>query len=70
VVKNYPQALNGLAAPELPISGAVARQAGLLEVEHRDPFDRLLAAQAMADDLLLASSDLAFRLFPNVALLS
>jgi Uncharacterized protein conserved in bacteria len=70
VVKNYPQALNGLAATELPICGAVARQAGLLEVEHRDPFDRLLAAQAKADDLLLASSDLAFRLFPNVALLS
>jgi len=70
VVKNYPQVLNGLAATELPISGAVARQAGLLEVEHRDPFDRLLAAQAMAEDLLLASSDLAFRLFPKVAQLN
>jgi len=58
VVQHYPQVLNGLAATELPISGAVARQAGLL------------AAQAMADDLLLASSDPAFRLFPNLALLS
>ena len=49
IVHNYPQALNGLAAIELPITGAVARQAGLLDVEHRDPFDRLLAAQAIAD---------------------
>lgn len=29
-----------------------------------------LAAQAMADNLLLASRDLAFRLFPHVALQS
>jgi PIN domain nuclease of toxin-antitoxin system len=48
----------------------VARQAGLLEVEHHDPFDRLLAAQAMADDLLQASSDTVFKSFPDVELLS
>jgi PIN domain nuclease of toxin-antitoxin system len=70
VVHNYPQVLNGLAATELPISGAVARQAGLLEVEHCDPFDRLLAAQAMADELLLASCDPAFNAFPGLARLS
>jgi PIN domain nuclease of toxin-antitoxin system len=70
VVSNYPQVLHRLAAIEIPISGAVARQAGLLEVEHRDPFDRLLAAQAMADDLLLASSDPVFKSFPDVELLS
>jgi PIN domain nuclease of toxin-antitoxin system len=38
-------------------------------VEHRDPFDRLLAAQAMADNLLLASSDPVFNTFPDLALL-
>ena len=70
IVHNYPQALNGLAAIELPITGAVARQAGLLDVEHRDPFDRLLAAQAIADGLLLASNDPAFRFFAGLELLS
>jgi PIN domain nuclease of toxin-antitoxin system len=52
-----------------PISGDVARKAGLLQVEHRDPFDRLLAAQAMAENLLLASSDPVFTTFPDLALL-
>jgi PIN domain nuclease of toxin-antitoxin system len=31
--------------------------------QHRDPFDRLLAVQAMADDLVLASTDPAFAQF-------
>jgi PIN domain nuclease of toxin-antitoxin system len=51
---------------ELPISGAVARAAGLWEVPHRDPFDRLLAAQAKADQLTLASTDPAFAQFEGV----
>lgn len=70
VVHNYRQVINGLAATEVPISGDIARQAGLMQVEHRDPFDRLLAAQAMADDSVLASSDPAFRLFADLALLN
>lgn len=70
VVHNYPQVLNALAASELPINGQTARSAGLLDGDHRDPFDRLLAAQAMASDLVLVSSDPAFRLFPGLELLS
>lgn len=66
VVANYAMALHRLAAVELPISGAVARAAGLWEVPHRDPFDRLLAAQAKADKLILASTDLAFAQFDGV----
>ncbi len=41
----------------------MARRAGLWDVPHRDPFDRLMAVQAMADDLVLASTDPAFALF-------
>jgi PIN domain nuclease of toxin-antitoxin system len=59
-------ALDGLAATEIPISGEVARCAGLWRVDHRDPFDRLLAAQAVTDGLILASGDPAFRLFEGV----
>jgi PIN domain nuclease of toxin-antitoxin system len=69
VVENYAMALHRLAAVDLPISGAVARRAGLWDVPHRDPFDRLLAAQALADDLILASSDPAFAQFEGVVTL-
>ena len=69
VVENYAMALHRLAAVDLPISTAVARQAGLWDVPHRDPFDRLLAAQAMAADLVLASNDPAFDEFAGVVLL-
>ena len=69
VVPNYAMALHRLAAVDLPISGAVARQAGLWAVPHRDPFDRLLAAQARSEDLVLASTDPAFTQFEGVVTL-
>jgi PIN domain nuclease of toxin-antitoxin system len=69
VVENYAMALHRLAAVDLPISGAVARQAGLWAVPHRDPFDRLLAAQALSDELVLASMDPAFAQFEGVVTL-
>lgn len=70
VVRHYRQALDGLAASEIPISGEVARQAGLWEVPHRDPFDRLLAAQAVASELVLASGDAVFSQFEGVVQLN
>ena len=69
VVENYAMALHRLAAVDLPISTAVARRAGLWDVPHRDPFDRLLAAQAMADELVLASTDPAFSQFEGLVIL-
>ncbi len=66
VVGNYTMALHRLAAVELPISGPIARAAGLWQVPHRDPFDRLLAAQAKAHQLTLASTDPAFAQFDGV----
>jgi PIN domain nuclease of toxin-antitoxin system len=35
-----------------------------LPIHHRDPFDRLLAAQAVTEDLDLVSSDRAFGSYP------
>lgn len=34
-----------------------AIRAGLLEGEHRDPFDRLIAAQALIEDLVVVTRD-------------
>ena len=44
----------------LPISGKHATRAGLHAVDHGDPFDRMLAAQAEVDDLLVATNDRRF----------
>jgi PIN domain nuclease of toxin-antitoxin system len=66
VVKHYGRALNGLGAEELPIRSREALQAGLWEVPHRDPFDRILAAQALLMEVELASTDAVFRLFEGV----
>lgn len=41
----------------LPISFDRVRTAGLFQFAHRDPFDRLLAAQAQIEGLTLVSAD-------------
>ena len=41
----------------IPIDAAVALRAGRFLAEHRDPFDRVLAAQALADDIPILSTD-------------
>jgi PIN domain nuclease of toxin-antitoxin system len=41
----------------LPISAQHARQVALLPWLHRDPFDRMLVAQARAEKLILLSAD-------------
>lgn len=41
----------------LPIRIAHVRAAGLVSAAHRDPFDRVLAAQATIDGLVLVTTD-------------
>ena len=60
VVGNYFDVLDRLGVNELPISAQHAHFAGKLEWSHRDPFDRLLAAQAATDNLTLITNDPAF----------
>ncbi len=45
---------------ELPISADHAIRAGLLKGPHKDPFDRMLAAQAQAENLAVISKDKLF----------
>ena len=45
---------------ELPISLADGARAGSLPGPHRDPFDRMLIAQAQAHDLQLISNETVF----------
>lgn len=48
---------------ELPISIEHAAFAGRLAAAHRDPFDRLLMAQALTEDLTLVSNERLFDAF-------
>lgn len=41
----------------LPISLEHAERAGQLRITHRDPFDRMLIAQALTEDMWLASNE-------------
>lgn len=44
----------------LPVTLRHAELAGRLPLHHRDPFDRMLAAQALAEALTVVSADAAF----------
>jgi len=49
-----------LECDALPISLDHAVRAGKLPGEHRDPFDRMLIAQAQAENLNIISNDRIF----------
>lgn len=53
-------AVAGQGFAELPITMADAERAGRLPGPHRDPFDRMLVAQALALDLSLVSNEAMF----------
>ena len=53
-------AIAGQNFEELPITVEDAARAGALPGPHRDPFDRMLIAQALARNLVLISSESLF----------
>ena len=53
-------ALRRNAVEELPVTHGHAEYAALLDWEHRDPWDRLLAAQALLENCALVSVDRVF----------
>lgn len=60
VANDIAGAIAGEGFAELPLSVAHAQRAGRLGGTHKDPFDRMLAAQAMLENLTLVSNDRAF----------
>ena len=52
----------------LPITYAHGLRAGSYETPHKDPFDRILAAQAEIESLTLVTTDSAFGEFPVATL--
>jgi PIN domain nuclease of toxin-antitoxin system len=63
LIDGYTGYIAGQGFAELPISAAHAFHAGRLAIEHRDPFDRLLIAQAQLEGLSLVSNERLFDSF-------
>ena len=57
VLSAWADILVDMSATELPIDAADAILAGRLPWDHRDPFDRMIVAQAARRNLTIATSD-------------
>lgn len=66
IAENYIVAVNGLGAKELPLDWKQADLAGSMDWEHKDPFDRILAAQAQTEGMTLITCDKVFENAPGV----
>ena len=51
------QALDPSGFGELPVTGEHAASVARLPAHHRDPFDRLLVAQSLVENLVLVTAD-------------
>jgi PIN domain nuclease of toxin-antitoxin system len=59
----FPEVVENSGVSELPIRTQHAYLAGRLPLLHRDPFDRLLIAQAMTEKLTLVTRDSAIHAY-------
>ncbi len=69
LVTGYDNICMRLRVVKIDVTTAHALRAGTLTWTHRDPFDRMLAAQALMEDLTLVSTDPAFSDFPGLRLI-
>jgi PIN domain nuclease of toxin-antitoxin system len=64
-----PRRMRAIGAQALPIEHSHALAVAALEPLHRDPFDRLLVAQATALDITILTADVAIAQYPVRTLL-
>jgi len=62
-------AIDASGFTELPVTAAHAARTETLPDLHRDPFDRLLIAQALEEAVTLVSADRQVRTYPDLELL-
>lgn len=70
LVDSWSARVGEIGGGELPISSEHAVLAGTMPWEHRDPFDRLLVAQAVVENVTLVTQDAAMQRLPGVRLLT
>ncbi len=61
IIKNYEERLQLSGMGQLAVNCTHALLAGQLDIDHRDPFDRMLMAQAMVENMTLATYDPAIQ---------
>jgi PIN domain nuclease of toxin-antitoxin system len=66
LVSTWERRVDDLDAETLDLTTAHALHAGSMPWAHRDPFDRLLAAQAIVENVVLVTTDAAFGTLPDV----
>lgn len=66
VLDGWSRLLANLQAQELPLTVSHMARAGGLDWEHRDPFDRMLVAQAQTEAMTLLTDDRTVRTFDDV----
>jgi len=66
LLPRFEQHIRDMGATELSLATSHALVAGQLAWPHRDPFDRLLAAQAIGDNCHLVTCDPAFATLPGL----
>ena len=59
-IADVPGAMEAEGFVELPVSVVHGQMAGALDGHHKDPFDRILIAQALCEDLTLVSNETRF----------
>jgi PIN domain nuclease of toxin-antitoxin system len=57
VAENFAEVARRLGVIELPVSAAHSHLAGSMDWAHRDPFDRILLAQATLENLVIITND-------------
>ena len=60
LAQNFEAIIADQGFSELPISIRHALRAGEMNITHKDPFDRLLIAQAQSEDMVLISNEALF----------
>lgn len=66
LIAGYARHLDRLRVTRLPLAEEHCLLSGSLDWGHRDPFDRMLAAQAMIESMTLVTDDVAFRGLPGL----
>lgn len=66
VLDGWQRLLRNVQATELPLTVGHMARAGSMDWSHRDPFDRMLVAQAQLEGLSLMTDDAAIRSFDDV----
>ncbi|GMV61057.1 MAG: hypothetical protein AMXMBFR74_02260 [Parvibaculum sp.] len=59
-IADVPGAMEAEGFVELPVSVVHGQMAGALDGHHKDPFDRMLIAQALCEELTLVSNETRF----------